>query len=126
VVYVKQYLLSVSSPVGATGAGWYDEGARAVVAVPENPPANIFVRRRLAGFTGDCGDCLHSGGVLLLTMDRPRSIAAIFVSEPDLVNLGTLAGAAGAGGIAYAAGRRFRAPGPRGRQPSGPPDAGLK
>jgi len=33
-VYVRQHLLSVSSPVGAAGAGWYNEGSRAVVALP--------------------------------------------------------------------------------------------
>ncbi len=114
--YVRQHLLSVSSPVGAVGVGWYDEGSRAVVAVPVNPPANIFVRRRLAGFTGDCDECLHSGGVMPLVMDRPRSVAAIYVSEPDLVNLGTLAGTVAAGGIAYATGKRVRALGPRSRK----------
>jgi hypothetical protein len=105
-LYVKQYLLSVSSPVGAGGAGWYDEGSKAVVTVPENPPANIFVKRRLSGFTGDCGECVHSKGVLTLRMDMPRTVVAVYTSEPDFVNLGILAGVVVAGGAAYIAGHR--------------------
>jgi len=105
-LYVKQYLLSVSSPVGAGGAGWYDEGSRAVVTVPENPPANVFVKRRLSGFSGDCDECVHNRGVLTVTMDRPRSIAAAYTSEPDFMNLGILAGVVFAGGAAYVAGRK--------------------
>jgi len=105
-VYVRQYLLTVSSPVGAGGAGWYDEGARAVVVVPENPPANVFVKRRLTGFSGDCGECVHRKGVMELVMDRPRTITAAYASEPDIVNLGILAGVVVAGGVAYAAGKR--------------------
>jgi hypothetical protein len=105
-LYVRQYLLSVSSPVGAGGAGWYDEGSKAVVIAPENPPANVFVKRRLSGFSGDCGECVHNKGVLTVTMDRPRSIAAAYTSEPDFVNLGILAGVVFAGGTAYIAGRR--------------------
>jgi hypothetical protein len=105
-LYVKQYLLSVSSPVGAGGAGWYDEGSKAVVTVPENPPANIFVKRRLSGFTGDCGECVHSKGVLTLKMDMPRAVVAVYTSEPDFVNLGILAGVVVAGGAAYIANHR--------------------
>jgi predicted nucleic acid-binding Zn ribbon protein len=106
VLYVKQYLLSVSSPVGAGGAGWYDEGSKAIVTVPENPPANVFIKRRLSGFSGDCGECVHNKGVLTVTMDKPRSIAAAYTSEPDFMNLGILAGVVFAGGAAYVAGRR--------------------
>jgi hypothetical protein len=105
-VYVRQYLLSVTSPVGAGGAGWYDEGSRAAVTAPENPPANIFVKRRLSGFSGDCGECLHSKGVLTVTMNMPRNIVAVYTSEPDIINLGILAGVVVAGGTAYAVGRR--------------------
>ncbi len=104
-VYVKQYLLSVSSPVGAGGGGWYDEGSKAVVTVPENPPANIFIKRRLTGFSGDCGECVHSRGVMALVMDRPRTIQATYASEPDIMNLGIVGAVAAAGGIAYMSGR---------------------
>ena len=124
-LYVRQYLLTVSSPVGAGGAGWYDEGSRAVVVVPENLPANVFVRRRLNGFTGDCGDCRHEGGRLALVMDGPKSVTAVYSHEPDAVNLGILAGAVAAGAALYASGRRrgaeaegrHRARAPQPRQP---------
>jgi hypothetical protein len=96
--YVRQYLLSVSSPVGAGGAGWYDEGSTAMVTVPENPSTNVFVKRRLSGFSGDCGECRHNGGRMELIMDRPRSIAAVYAYEPDLINLGILAGTMAAAG----------------------------
>ena len=104
--YVMQYLLSVSSPVGAGGAGWYDEGSTAMVTVPESPSTNVFVKRRLSGFSGDCGECRHNGGRMELVMDRPRSIAAVYTYEPDLVNLGILAGTVAAGVALYASGRR--------------------
>jgi hypothetical protein len=105
-IYVRQYLLSVTSPVGAGGAGWYDEGSTAMVTVPENPSTNVFVKRRLNGFSGDCGECRHNGGRMALVMDRPRSVAAVYVYEPDLLNLGILAGTVAAGVALYITGRR--------------------
>ena len=41
-----------------------------------------------------------------LIMDRPRSIAAVYAYESDLVNLGILAGTVAAGVALYASGRR--------------------
>jgi ribosomal protein L40E len=88
------------------GSGWYDEGSKALITAPENPPANIFVKRRLTGFTGDCDDCTYNNGRMVLTMDRPRTITAAYTSEPDIVNLSILAGVVAAGGMVYAAGKR--------------------
>jgi len=105
-VYIRQYLLTLNSPVGAVGSGWYDEGSKALITAPENPPANIFVKRRFTGFTGDCDDCTYNNGRIVLTMDRPRTITAAYTSEPDVVNLSILAGVVAAGGVVYAAGKR--------------------
>jgi hypothetical protein len=77
-----------------------------MVTVPENPSTNVFVKRRLNGFSGDCGECRHNGGRMALVMDRPRSVAAIYVYEPDLLNLGILAGTVAAGVALYVSGRR--------------------
>ena len=117
---MRQYLLTVSSPVGSGGAGWYDEGSQAVVAAPENPPANVFVKRRLTGFSGDCDECVHRKGVMELVMDRPRTITAAYASEPDIINLGILAGVVVAGGAAYAAGKRDRKKGEKDAKHEGP------
>jgi hypothetical protein len=46
------------------------------------------------------------GGGLALVMDRPRSVAAVYVYEPDLLNLGILAGTVAAGVALYVSGRR--------------------
>jgi len=46
--FVPQYLLSLnSSPVNATGAGWYDEGSSAQFSIPSSVP--------MPGFLGDIG-----------------------------------------------------------------------
>jgi ribosomal protein L32 len=39
-------------------------------------------------------------------MDMPRTVVAVYASEPDFVNLGILAGVVVAGGAAYIAGHR--------------------
>jgi hypothetical protein len=43
---------------------------------------------------------------MALVMDRPRSVAAIYTYEPDLLNLGILAGTVAAGVALYITGRR--------------------
>jgi NO-binding membrane sensor protein with MHYT domain len=43
---------------------------------------------------------------MALVMDRPRSVAAVYVYEPDLLNLGILAGTVAAGVALYVSGRR--------------------
>jgi hypothetical protein len=45
-------------------------------------------------------------GRMALMMDRPRSVAALYAYEPDLLNLGILAGTVAAGVTLYITGRR--------------------
>lgn len=102
-IYIKQYYLAVDSQYGAAGAGWYDEGAIAVVRANPQPPSNVLINRRLVGYSGDCeNDCQTSNGVVTVKMDTPKKIRTIYVTEPNLLTIGIITGIGGALVAVYA------------------------
>ncbi|MEM2654112.1 MAG: hypothetical protein QXV59_07380 [Nitrososphaerota archaeon] len=102
-IYVRQYYLSVDSQYGAAGEGWYDEGTFAVVRANPQPPSNVMINRKLVGYSGDCGyDCQHDNGVAMVKVDSPKSIRAIYTTEPNLLTIGIITGIGGALVAVYA------------------------
>ncbi|MDJ0274179.1 MAG: hypothetical protein NYU90_03140 [Aigarchaeota archaeon] len=90
-VYVRQYYVEVRGRYGAGGTGWYDEGSEATLMAVPNPPGNAFFRPRLTGFVGNIGTLEHRNGAIRVVVDRPIRVEAVYVTEPDLVNIGLLA-----------------------------------
>ncbi|MEM2042944.1 MAG: zinc ribbon domain-containing protein, partial [Nitrososphaerota archaeon] len=50
-----------------------------------------FFRPRLTGFVGNIGTLEHRNGAIRVVVDRPIRVEAVYVTEPDLVNIGLLA-----------------------------------
>lgn len=101
--YVRQYYLTVESQYGAGGSGWYDEGSTAVVRVNPQPPTNVLINRKFIGFSGDCGeDCQTSNHVLLVKMDSPKTVRAIYATEPNILTIAIITSIGGALVAVYA------------------------
>lgn len=107
-VYVTEYRVDVKSPAGSSGAGWYEEGSAAVVRVPNEVQALLFVKRSFKGFSGDCGDLCSVKGPLTLRIDSPKTVEAVYVLEPDLPTIGVAGLAAAALSTAYYVSSRHR------------------
>jgi len=95
--YERQFRVKVDAPYGALGAGWYPEGAQAVVRVPAFPQTVFLFRREFAGFVGFYG----TGNELRLQVDRPITVVALYQTRLDTQALATVAGVVGAGLLAY-------------------------
>jgi len=101
--YIKQYYVKVDSQYGASGGGWYDEGSLAVIRANPQPPTNILINRVLVGYSGDCGEmCEAPNGLLKINVDSPKTIRAVYTTEPNLLTIGIITGIGGALVTVYA------------------------
>jgi hypothetical protein len=70
--YKTQYKLTVESPYGSPkGDGWYDSGSRATVSI-DSTEGNIIHH----SFTGWSGDFTGREGTALVTIDKPKTVKA--------------------------------------------------
>ncbi|MEM0444569.1 MAG: hypothetical protein QXY54_01140 [Nitrososphaerota archaeon] len=99
--YVTEYRVEVRSPVGGSGAGWYEENATAIIRVPAEVQALLFTKRALQRFSGDCGDFCLSRGPLILKVDSPKTVEAVYALEPDLPSIGAAGSTAAALSAVY-------------------------
>jgi len=78
--YAEQYSLKVISEFSeTTGSGWYDAGTRASFSVKDaRVPVNPFVGKVFKGWTGDTTELSQS---TTITMDRPKTVVAVWSDD---------------------------------------------
>ncbi len=102
-VYERQFKLTVVSPYGASGDGWYQEGAKTFIMAPDEPQSMLFFSRKFDGFLGYRDDKLVSGTpVAEIVVDKPMTITAVYRSEINSKVLFLLVGVIVAGILVYA------------------------
>ncbi|MEM1948398.1 MAG: zinc ribbon domain-containing protein [Candidatus Caldarchaeum sp.] len=100
-MYRVEYRVEVKAPAGATGSGWYRPNATIAVNAPDEIQTTLFLKRVLSHYTGDCGDkCTHASP-LILTVDSPKYVEAVYVLTVDFVSLSVVAAVASALAITY-------------------------
>jgi hypothetical protein len=99
-VYVKQYLVTVTSPLGTViGSGWYDAGSTAKIKLtPTSIPANgilglLGVSNVATGWGGDYTGGMSSDGSATLNVNSPLNIHVIWTLNLGLI-LPAIAGVA--------------------------------
>jgi len=86
-VYQRQFKLNVSSPYGASGEGWYNEGEKAIIMAPQEPQSMLFFKRefdRFLGFgNGGYGDdsSLSENAITTVQVNEPMTVTAAYRSE---------------------------------------------
>ncbi|MEM2592416.1 MAG: hypothetical protein QXI60_07510 [Thermofilaceae archaeon] len=100
-VYRMEYRLEVKSPAGAVGSGWYKPNSTAVINAPNEVQAALFFKRVLSHYTGDCGEKCTTSSPLVVRMDSPKYIEAVYRVEPDLLSIAIIGSVATAFSTAY-------------------------
>jgi len=78
-VFRRQYYVNVTSPFEASlKPGWYDEGSRLSVSVPEVVQLSEGVRARFLGWEGDVSSTTKD---VTVTVDRPLRLVARYGEE---------------------------------------------
>ncbi len=90
-VYEREYLVSFTSPLGSWER-WAREGSIVPIVQPERLPGIVY-DRVLAYYIVNGGVVQPTrGGVLLLKVDGPATVTAVYVVSPNIVHLALLAG----------------------------------
>ena len=106
-VYQRQFKLSVRSPYGASGEGWYNEGEKAIIMAPKEPQSMIFFKRSFDGFLGignggyGDGTTLSDNPVTTVQVNEPMTITASYRSEINPKVLFLMLGVLAVGTLAY-------------------------
>ena len=101
-VYTRQFRLDVVSPFGASGDGWYDEGARTIIMAPEQPQSMLFFKRVFDGFYGlDDKGAVGTHPVSSVIVDQPMTVTAVYRSDINSKVMYLLFGVIGAGLVLY-------------------------
>jgi hypothetical protein len=87
-VYRREFKVTLQAPFGGSGGGWYPENATAILSVPPQPQAVLFLRKTFQGFAG----YPQTGPVLQVVVQGPTTVAALYRNEVDLRTLGFLLG----------------------------------
>jgi hypothetical protein len=96
-VYKAKYLLQISDENGmATGAGYYDEGTNAVLAMPQTSIGGQLIDKNFAGWSGDIKSSSATTNIL---MDTPKVVKAEWADS--YLKIALIVGAVAAGGFAY-------------------------
>ena len=86
-VYEQQFMVSVESPFGASGGGWYSVGAMAPISVPEEGGSTkVIFKRSFKGFVGYPQDRSR----IDVAVDKPLAITALYGNKLDWSTLGLI------------------------------------
>ena len=115
-VYDREYLVSFTSPLGSWER-WAREGSIVPIVQPERLPGIVY-DRVLAYYIVN-GDVVRPtrGGILLLRVDGPATVTAVYVVSPNVVHLALLAGFILSVAALYLAFQAFQAERRRAAQP---------
>jgi hypothetical protein len=84
--YDRQLAVTVNSPLGSSGGGWYKEQTTATVTVPAASQRRLVFKTRFAGFAGYS----TREPTLRLLVSEPVTVTALYTTEVDLKVLGLL------------------------------------
>ena len=90
----KQYYLSIQSPYGAVGAGWYDANSQAVVSLTSTVTTGSGVRYVFMKWSGDLSGTTQTQS---LTMSSPKLVSALWGTQYELRIESEFGHASGAG-----------------------------
>jgi hypothetical protein len=97
-IYKAKYLLQLNDQNGlAQGGGYFDEGATAQITVGQKSIGGVLIDKEFAGWSGDIISSVASTDI---TMDRPKTVTAIW-SDNYLKVILIVAAAIGAGSFYY-------------------------
>ena len=78
-VYQREFKVTLSAPYGGSGTGWYAENSTAIISVPPQPQAVLFVKKVFQGYAG----YPDTGPVLQIVAQAPLTVGAIYRNEMD-------------------------------------------
>ncbi len=78
-VYRREFKLTLTAPYGGSGTGWYAENSTAILSVPPQPQAVLFLKKVFQGYAG----YPDTGPVLQLVVQGPMQIGAVYKNEVD-------------------------------------------
>ncbi|MDP3062056.1 MAG: hypothetical protein Q8O40_02400 [Chloroflexota bacterium] len=78
-VYRREFKVTLAAPYGGSGTGWYAENSTAILSVPPQPQAVLFLKKVFQGYAG----YPDTGPVLQVVVQGPMSVGAIYKNEVD-------------------------------------------
>nr|BAL57000.1 hypothetical protein HGMM_F46A05C39 [uncultured prokaryote] len=78
-VYRREFKVNLQAPYGGSGSGWYAQNATAILSVPPQPQAVLFLKKTFQGFAG----FPQTGPVLQVTVQGPMTVSALYRNEVD-------------------------------------------
>jgi len=91
-IYEKQYMVEAVGEYGVSGAGWYPENSTAILRAPRSPRAMLLLKTVFNGWAGDAGNSVDRGDTLIVRVDRPIRVVAVYGIEPDYISIAVLGG----------------------------------
>jgi hypothetical protein len=91
-IYEKQYMVEAVGEYGVSGAGWYPENSTAILRAPRSPRAMLLLKTVFNGWAGDAGNSVDRGDTLIVRVDRPIRVVAVYGIEPDYTSIAVLGG----------------------------------
>jgi len=80
-IYKTQYLLEVHTPVGeASGGGWYEKNAKAIVTVAQTS-VGFGVKRIFSHWEDEAGSIVSKEHTTVITVDKPVKLCAIWRTD---------------------------------------------
>jgi hypothetical protein len=91
-VYEKQYRVEAASEYGVSGTGWYPENSTAILKAPASPRTMLLLKTVFNGWTGDLSNSVDRGDTLIVRVDKPVRVMAVYSIEPDYISIAVLGG----------------------------------
>jgi len=81
-IYDRQFNVTLSSPYGGAGEGWYTQGEKALVMGPEEPQSMLFFKRTFDSLLGTGVETpVIDTPTMLVEVNGPMNIVATYKSD---------------------------------------------
>jgi len=91
-IYEKQYRVEAVGEYGVVGTGWYPENSTAILKAPASPRTMLLLKTVFNGWTGDLSSSVNRGDTLIIRVDKPVRVMAVYSIEPDYISIAVLGG----------------------------------
>jgi len=91
-IYEKQYRVKAVGEFGASGTGWYPENSTTILKAPISPRTMLLLKTVFKGWSGDIGNAVNGGDTLIVRVDRPLRVVAVYGIEPDYISMAVVGG----------------------------------
>jgi hypothetical protein len=89
-IYEKQYRVEAVGEYGVSGTGWYPENSTAILKAPASPRTMLLLKTVFNGWTGDLSNPVNRGDTLIIRVNKPVRVMAVYSIEPDYISIAVL------------------------------------